>query len=216
MKRVIFAVSLSVSCVCLGVVGTVVAHAVTAPSPEIDRANANIQLGGNLTPVTCPGEDTLPTGAPTPYVTYTGTWTGSEGQLVPDPTDYPLSGSLTVSGIRWTINLNTGRGVLTGKAILTTPGTTKSTYSGKLTLVTQGDPSSTAAPAIGRGWLSAAIQLPDEAVSPGDDSLIANVEFPNLNAGGATGWFGDLPGAPRVPDFSAVTNVAPIATDGVC
>jgi hypothetical protein len=89
-----------------------------------------------------------------------------------------------------------------------------SVYSGKLTLVTQGVPSTTAQ-AVGRGWINAAITQPDEAVSPGDDSLIANVEF-RIGPAGGSGQFGDVPGSLGVPDFSAVTNVAPTPQDGVC
>jgi hypothetical protein len=201
----------------LGAIGAVVARAATTPpSPEVDRANASIQLSGTLKAVTCTGEDTVGTPpAPTPYVTYLGTWKGAEGQVVPDPTDYNLSGSLTVTRIQWTINLSTGRGVLTGTATLTNSASTSPVYAGRLTLVTQGVPAA-GATVSARGWIVAAIKQPDEAVTPGDDSLIANVEFPSLSPTGGAGRFGDLPGAPIVPDFSVVTNVAPTAQDGVC
>jgi len=59
------------------------------------------------------------------------------------------------------------------------------------------------------------IQLPDEGTTPGDDSLIAKVEF-ELNLTSATGQFGDVPRSLGVPDYSVVTNVAPKALDVVC
>ncbi len=189
-------------------VGGVVAYAVSG-TPEIDRANATFQLSGRLTSVGCVGEDS------TDYVTYSGTWKGAETQVTPDATDYPLSGPVTVSGIKWTINSQTGRGVLTGTISQTgTAAANVPVYKGKLTLITQGQPTAGAAvPA--RGWISAPIVLPDEGVSPGDDSLIANVEFA-INSGGANGEFGDLPSQMNIPAFSAVTNVAPKALDGTC
>jgi hypothetical protein len=199
---------LGVTCTSLGlVVGGLVAHAATTSTPEVDRANATIKLAGTLKKATCLGEDN------TNYLTYKGTWKGGESQIVPDPTDYSLNGALTVSGILWTINTQTGRGVLTANISLATSAATTA-YAGKLTLVTQGEPAAGAlVPA--RGWISASFGLPDEGVSPGDDSLIANVEF-DLSPTGATGQFGDLAGSLNIPDFSAVTNVAPKALDGVC
>jgi hypothetical protein len=201
-------------CVTLGgLVGGFVAasaqSATTRPAPEIDRANASINLQGTLAVKDCAGEDGIK------YETYSGTWAGDEGQILPDPTDYPLSGPLTVSGIKWTINLTTLRGVWTSKIVLiNSAGTT--TYSGKMTLITQGLPTSTAAPAQGRGWISAPITLPDEGATPNDDSLLANVEFPALTPGGGAGFFGDLGGALKVPDFSVVQNVAPATNNEYC
>jgi hypothetical protein len=207
------AVVAAVTCVAFGgLVGGFVASAQTAtskPKPEIDRANADIGLQGTLTPTRCAGED----GAE--YETYSGTWLGSEGQIVPDATDYSLSGTLTVSGIEWTINLSTQRGVWTSKIVLTNAAGAV-TYSGKMTLVTQGLPTATAAPATGRGWIYAPIKLPDEGATPGDDALVANVEFPNMTASGGSGFFGDLGGGPGVPDFSVVTNVYPATNNQYC
>jgi hypothetical protein len=123
--------------------------------------------------------------------------------------DYPLSGTLTVSSIVWTINLSTDRGLLVGNAVLTPPPgtTTQTVYSGRLVLVTQGNPTATSAPTVGRGYLTAAVKLPDEGLSTGDDAVIANLEFPSLGLNGATGSFGDgvLP-VPQIPDFSVVKN----------
>jgi hypothetical protein len=205
-------------CASLGaLVGGFVAQAATTPTPEIDRANANIQLSGRLVPSnTCNGEDGTATSGPIPYVTYSGTWKGSEGQVLPDPTDYPLSGALKVSGIKWTINLNTGRGVLTGKAILTSSTANATTYSGTLTVVTQGVPAAGAV-VPGRGFLTAGFPLPDDGVAPpNDDHLVANVEFTSLSPTGAAGFFGDKSGAPSIPDFSVVTNVWPSASTEHC
>ncbi len=187
--------------------GGVVVHAATG-TPEIDRANATLQLSGKLTSVGCVGEDG------TDYVTWSGLWKGGETQLLPDPTDYPLAGTIRVSSIRWTINSQTQRGVLTGAIKLTNPASAAVVYSGTLTLVTQGQPAAGSS-VPGRGWINASIKLPDEGTTPGDDNVIANVEF-QINPGGAVGQFGDAPGSLGIPDFSVVTNVAPKALDGVC
>jgi hypothetical protein len=137
--------------------------------------------------------------------------------VLPDPTDYPLSGALTVRGIEWTVNLNTGRGVLVGKAVLTGSTANAATYSGTLTIVTQGVPAAGAV-VPGRGFLTANILLPDDGVatSPKDDRLVANVEFPSLTPTGAVGFFGDKAGAASVPDFSVVTNVWPSTSTEHC
>jgi hypothetical protein len=207
------AVTAAVMCVALGgLIGDFVASAQTAtskPKPEIDRANATMGLQGPLTSKTCAGEDGID------YVTYSGTWVGSESQVLPDATDYPLSGPLTVSGIEWTINLKTDRGVWTSKIVLTNAAGTV-TYSGRMTLITQGLPTSTAAPAQGRGWISAPIKLPDEGATTNDDSLLANVEFPSLTPGGGSGFFGDLGGSLTVPDFSVVQSVSPVTNNEYC
>jgi hypothetical protein len=177
-------------------------------TPEIDRANATMQLNGNLRGISCVGEDKMP------YVTYVGSYAGGESQMLPDPTDYPLSGPLSISGVAWTINTKTGRGVLTGTITLGPAGAVP-VYSGKLTLVTQGVPAATGAPVPGRGWIVANIKHPDEGATPGDDNLVANVEFA-ISPFSAMGQFGDVPGSMGIPDFSVVTNVAPTAADGVC
>lgn len=193
--------------VAAGALGGVIAHAAVG-TPEIDRANATMQLTGNLRSVGCVGEDN------TDYVTWFGAWTGSEAQILPDATDYSLTGGVSVSGIHWTINSTTHRGVLTAAITLTTPTTGGGLYKGTLILVTQGSPAAgTLVPA--RGWINAAMVPPDEGVTPSDDSLIANVEF-MLSATGASGQFGDGAGSLAIPDFSAVTNVAPKPLDGIC
>jgi hypothetical protein len=209
MNTTLLAAVCGVACLSLGaVVGGVVAQAQTVPTPEIDRANATMQLSGTLKSRGCVGEDQ------TDYVTYTGSWKGGETQMLPDPTEYPLTGALTVNAIQWTIKTKTGRGVLTGKITLINSTSPTPSYSGKLILVTQGNPA-TGGNVPGRGWINAPNLQPDEGITPGDDSLIANVEF-SINAGGAVGQFGDAPGSLGIPDFSAETNVAPRALDGVC
>src|SRR4030081_2542056 len=91
MKKPLGWIVASVLCAIVGVVaGTLVASAITS-TPEIDRANARLQLSGQLTPARCVGEDT------TNYITYSGSWTGGETQVLPDATDYGLGGKVTVS-----------------------------------------------------------------------------------------------------------------------
>jgi hypothetical protein len=203
MKRKALLGAFGVVCLALG---GVVVHAATG-TPEVDRANVTMQLAGTLKAHGCVGEDS------TDYVTYTGSWKGGETQMVPDATDYSLSGNLAVSGIRWTINSKTGRGVLTGTITLSTAAS-GTVYSGALTLVTQGMPAA-GGNVPGRGWINAGFKLPDEGATPGDDNLIANTEF-MVSLGAANGQFGDAPGSLGIPDFSVVTNVAPKALDGVC
>ena len=204
MKKVIAA-----AVVLVGVfVGGMVAQAATSGTPEIDRANATIKLHGNLTPAKCVGEDGVT------YVTYKGTYTGGQSQILPDPTDYTLTGPLTVSGVNWTINTTTHRGVLKGTVTLSTSAGAE--YVGTLTLISQGLPSAAAAvPA--RGWIVAKFKPADETVTPGDNNLLANVEF-GLFTTGATGQFGDAAGTGNAGtlDYSVVTNVAPTALDGTC
>ncbi len=208
--------ALGVSCVALGGVAGALLAPTSISKPEIDRASATIQLGGQLKSVTCTGEDKLASGAKTPYITYSGSWTGSESQIVPDPTDYNLSGTLTVSAISWTINLNTDRGVLTGRATLGT-STTGTAYAGTLTVITQGNPAISGTVTTGRGWLVTNFKLPDDGVAgANDDYLYANVEFPSIGTTGATGAFGDDPGTinpPSVPDYSVVANTPPKSTE---
>jgi hypothetical protein len=176
-------------------------------TPEVDRANALLTLSGTLKVVSCTGEDA------TSYETLSGTWTGNEIQSFPDPTDYNLTASLTVTGIKWTINMANGMGVLTGHITLA-PAGLHAIYAGTLTLVTQGTAGTQSA--AGRGWISAAMKLADDGATTGlDDHLIANVEFPTMSSTAANGWFGTV-AASTVPDYSAVTNVAPTAADGTC
>jgi hypothetical protein len=160
--------------------------------PLIDRANAQIKLSGQLKPTTCVGVGGVK------YETYFGAWSGGESQLLPDPTPRPLSGTLTVTGIQWTINLVTGRGLLTGAAKLSS-ASAGPLYSGRLTLITQGVPA-TGALVPARGWIQATV-LPTKPPY----FLFANVEF-RISPTGATGQFGDVPGSLGIPDYSVVAN----------
>ncbi len=209
-----FVVALAVVCSSLGVVtGGLVAHAGSTPGvPEIDRANVkviNLQ-GPTLTGARCTGEDAMG------YITYTGgPFTGGVNQILPDPTDYPVPANspLTLSGIVWTVNLKTLRGVLTATVGIG-PASTGPIFSGKLILVTQGMPAAGAL-VPGRGWINAKATLPDEGTTPSDDSLLANVEAKfGLNVGMLQ--FGNGVPSLNIPDYSVVSNVAPIASDGVC
>jgi hypothetical protein len=220
LNRHRFAIGCVVCATAGALAGGFVAEAASTHTPEIDRANANIQLGGTLASKACNGEDLVTTSTgttPTPYITYSGSWAGAEGQVLPDPTDYPLSGPLTVSGIEWTVNLHTGRGVLVGKAVLHSSAANAVSYTGTLTVVTQGIPAAGAV-VVGRGFLTASFTLPDDGVAtaPKDDKLLANVEFPSMSPTGATGFFGDAAGAPSIPDFSVVTNVWPLTSTQHC
>jgi len=182
---------------CFGLGGLVVAA--TSGIPEIDRANAKITLQGNLQPVQCKGEDS------TGYETFSGSLTGSESQVTPDATDYSLSGPVTVAGVKWTINLTTKRGVLTGGIALGGPA--GPVYKGVLVLISQGLPVGGAAPSVpARGWINAGFTPTDEGGSTNDDKLLANTEF-KLGFTGATGQFGNLVPSLGYGDFSVVTNV---------
>ena len=198
---------------CFGLGGTLGVIAASG-TPEVNRANATLSLQGNIAPKTCTGEDSIG------YETFTGSYSGSETQVFPDGTDYALSGPVSITGIAWTINLSTKRGVFTG--VITHMNTAGALlYRGSLTLITQGVPAAGAiVPA--RGWINAKFMVADDGVppatSPNDDSLIANTEF-KLSPTMATGQFGDLAngGTLGYKDFSVVTNVAPTpAQDGTC
>ncbi|MDP9220705.1 MAG: hypothetical protein M3P23_09210 [Actinomycetota bacterium] len=173
-----------------------VAMAAAAGVPEIDRANAVFDLRptGQFASTPCPGEDGLP------YITYRGTWKGVETETTPGFTDYSLSGSLTVKRVVWTINLETKRGVLTGTATLT-DASGRPTYSGKLTLITQGVPGP-GAKVPGRGWIVAST-FTGGAVDGG--SLLANVEMSIDGGFSASDVFGDSAPNMGLPDFSVTT-----------
>jgi hypothetical protein len=187
-----------ISAFVLGAAG--VAVATTIGPPEIDAANASIQVKPiKFTPTRCLGVHGVP------YVTYRGSWDGGETDLS-HTTPYNLTGNLSVTGIVWTINLKTDRGLLHGKATLTSQpaagGPSTTTYSGPLTLVTQGTPDTPAsAPGFeARGWIDAPTYT---GGSLDGGTLVANVEF-NINAGfAANGEFGSTM---SYPDLSVWTN----------
>jgi hypothetical protein len=185
----------------------VVAYAASG-TPEINAANATLSLQGTWQLRTCIGEDLIH------YRTYTAsTWVGNETQAASDVTDHGLTGPVRLTMITWTINNATQRGVLTGTIALTTASGAL-VYGGALTLVTQGFPTTTPS-AYGRGWMQPRIVQADEAVTPGDDSLLANVQF-KLGLTTAQGEFGNVPPSFGVPSYSVETNVAAPASDGVC
>lgn len=102
MKRII--AGLIVAAIVVG--GAGIAGALVG-SPEIDVAAANITVKPVKTfvPTPCTGADGVP------YVTYRGSWTGSETDLT-GTTPYNLTGTFTVKNLVWTISLRTGRGVI--------------------------------------------------------------------------------------------------------
>jgi len=220
MKKLLMAVG-AIACVGVGATIGVVAASGT---PEIDRANATFQLSGNLTPVRCPGEDVNSAGGSIPYETFSGSYMGGESQVMPDPTDYSLSGKVSITGVSWTINLSTKRGVFSGVITLfTTTSPPAISYRGSITLITQGVPASGAAPVNARGWINAKFVTADDGIpptasNPNDDSLLANTEF-KLTPSSAVGQFGDLagagPGTLGFKDLSVVTN-EPVAPEGRC
>jgi hypothetical protein len=190
--------------------GSIVIAAAASGTPEVDPANATFSLTGQVVQASCTGED----GAM--YATYRGGWSGTETDKTPGSTDYSLSGPAAVSGIKWTINKSTGRGVLTGTITLSTTAGTGA-YKGTLILVTQGIPA-VGALVPARGWINAGFVLADDGVPPPglDDHLIANVEFMIPLSGTTSGQFGDAVTSLGFPDWSVVTNVAPKAADGLC
>jgi hypothetical protein len=183
----------------LVVTGAGAAWAVTVGPPEIDATAATIQVKPSppFKAIACTGVNSVQ------YVTYQGGWVGSEVDGMPGSTPYNLSGPFTVTGINWTINLQTDRGLLRGTATLKSQpasgGPLVKTYSGKLTLVTQGLPDSGNG-AQARGWLAASTYT-GTAVNGG--SILANVEFqiaPNFTASGEFG------GSMGFSDLSVYTN----------
>jgi hypothetical protein len=205
MKKILMAAG---ALACVGLGGGVVAIASgSSPAPEIDRASANLQLQGKMTSKTCAGEDSIR------YVTFTGAYAGGESQVLPDPTDYSLTGSVEISGFGWTINLKTDRGVLNG-AITLSNSAGSPVYKGRIILVTQGLPAA-GAKVPGRGFIVANFQGPDDGVKPPNhDYLVANTEF-YLTQTSAIGEFGDATSNFGFKDYSAVTNTAPVVY-GTC
>jgi hypothetical protein len=165
--------------------------------PAIDEANANIQMGAaKFKAISCTGVGAVP------YVTYAGTWTGGETDLTPGTTPYSLTGPLTISKVEWTINLSTDRGVLHGVATFATSTAAAKTYSGPITLITQGNPAVGAnEPVQARGWLAAST-FTNAAADGG--SLLANVELQIGPGFAATGEFGNQ--TMGFDDYSIWTN----------
>ncbi len=194
MKRIIAAVATSV----LVAAGAGATIAAAAGAPEVDEANATIQLGAShFTAARCLGEDGVT------YETFRGSWKGGETDLTPGSTDYNLTGSLAVNRIVWTVNLKTQRGVLRGTTALTsdTAAAPVKTYTGPITLITQGLPAASTPPVSARGWINAAT---DTNGAPDGGSLLANVELQILPGFAANGEFGNQ--TMNFPDFSVATN----------
>jgi hypothetical protein len=204
MKRLIIALSLG-SLIWAG--GAALASAGTGP--EIDKANATIKVSATkVAAIQCPGLNAP--GVAAPYETWTFGWKGAEANTAPVSTNYNLTGTFTVPKVTWTVDLATGRGVLTGTATLesvpVTGGNVTETYTGPLTLITQGIPGDNPAgngivPA--RGWMNATTFT--KTVKDGGN-LLANLEFEINPAFGATGQFGDSNASLGIPDYSVWTN----------
>lgn len=200
MKRIIAALATST----LIATGAGVAIAAAASTPEVDEANATIQLApAHLTAKTCAGEDGIN------YETLRGTWAGGESDLTPGSTDYSLTGALNLSSVVWTINLKTQRGLLEAAATLKGAATTAlppSTYAGRIFLVTQGLPNPAGAalpPVQARGWINAIINNVAVPV-PNPGQLLANVELQVLPGLSAVGEFGNQ--SMHFNDISVTTN----------
>jgi hypothetical protein len=171
-------------------------------TPEVDNANVTISAPPSpFTSVSCPGEDGIG------YVTFSGAWKGGETDKTPGSTDYNLTGAWTVKNVAWTINLQTARGVLTGTAVLKSQpaagGPLVTTYSGPLTLITQGLPSSGTANGVpARGWINAPTFT--GGVKDGG-SVLANVEAVITPGFGLSAQFGDAVPSLGHPDWSVAT-----------
>jgi hypothetical protein len=193
MKRIITAFVASA----LMAVGTGIAVAAAISSPNINAANASIQLGSaKFVPTACSGVGGVP------YVTFRGTWKGGETDLGSAP--YNLSGTLTIKKVVWTINLKTDRGVLKGSATLVgdaSSGSNLTTYSGPLTLITQGPPNVAGTTVPARGWMNASTYT--DGVADGG-SLLANVELQIGPGFAANGEFGNS--TMGILDYSVTTN----------
>lgn len=190
MKRIIAATAATIAIIAGG---AGVALAYTIGTPEVDVANATIQMGSATPTLTsCAGEDGQS------YQTYRWGWAGGETGAAP-ATDYNLTGALKIAKIQWTINLNTGRGVLQGTANLINSAGVK-TYSGPLVLITQGQPAAGAVVSA-RGWINAATYT--NGVADGG-SLLANVEMQIAPGFSANGEFGNA--TMGFQDYSAAFN----------
>jgi hypothetical protein len=189
------------------------AAASAGPAPMIDNANAQIKVQpSTFKATTCPGTYAINyLGAPAQYVTYRGAWKGTENEGAGPLglTPYNLTGPFTVKNVVWTINLTTDRGVLTGTAVLNsvspTSGALAKTYTGPMTLITQGLPGdvSGANGVPARGWINASTFTANAADG---NALLANVEFRILPGFAAFGQFGDANASMNIPDYSVITN----------
>jgi hypothetical protein len=182
MKR--FIAGIAVAAVVLAGSGVAMAG---PPNTEVVSESATISVAPPTpwVPTSCTGVGGVP------YVTYAGSWTGTETAVPPVVAPFNLTGTLSVTGIVWTINLATGEGLLRGKAALASPAGAKGNYKGELTLVTQGVPDQSDY-VQARGWISATTSAPA-------GGLYTNVEFQILPGDVAQGEFGSTMG---FSDFS--------------
>jgi hypothetical protein len=184
--------------------GAVAAGALTVRVPDVTAAAATIQLKAVkvFSPAHCVGAGGQA------YVTFRGALAGTEASPVTTTGGYPLTGTVTIKHVIWTVNAVTGRGVFRGQITLVNPASaaaTATTYVGVITLITQAPaPTPSTAPrdlpaGVGRGWINA-----DTYTGGKDDggSLFANVAFTFGPALTATGEFG---GTSTTGDLAAIT-----------
>jgi hypothetical protein len=187
MKRFVAAIAIGA----LVLAGAGVAMAGTIGTPEIVAESATITVAPQaaFVPTSCTGVGGVP------YVSYVGaSWVGTETAAAPVLPPFNLTGTFSVTGIVWTINLSTGRGLLRGTAVFASPASAKGSYKGTITLVTQGVPGSDQIQA--RGWISATTSAPG-------GGLFSNVEFEIGPGFTAAGEFGSSMG---FSDLSAWTD----------
>jgi hypothetical protein len=184
--------------------GGAAAIATAGGQPNINNANATISVKPTgIKTLQCVGVNGVP------YMTWLGSWKGSEILTGPAFTPYNLSGAFTVNNWVWTVNLKTDRGVLTGTASLKSApaagGPVAQTFQGPLTLITQGlpDQGSTNGTVPARGWMNTSTYT---AGAKDGGSLLANLEV-TINPGlSATGQYGDLNPSLGFPDYSVTTD----------
>lgn len=195
MKRVFVAATTFAAVLGLGA-----AMAAASGGPEIDNASATITLHkAELKATRCTGVKGIP------YVTYRGSWGGTEHDTSPGSTPYDLSGPLSIGNVVWTINLRSGRGVLRGTTSLFSTdaaGAALTTYRGPLTLITQGLPGDSTANGMvsARGWINVATFTKNKADG---GSLLANVELRISSSLAAAGEFGTTM---NFPDYAVTYN----------
>ncbi len=178
--------TLGVSCVALGGVAGALLAPTSISKPEIDRASATIQLGGQLKSVTCNGEDKLASGAKTPYITYLGSWHGLGESGPPGPDRLQPVGHADCERHLVDDQLEHRPWRPHGEGGPGPPPRTGTTYSGHPHRDHAGRPDSIAGTVTtGRGWIVANFKLPDDGVTgANDDYLYANVEFSSIGTTG--------------------------------
>lgn len=192
MKRIALVIAASIAFSTVGV-----AFAAVVGIPEVDSANATMQLQpGTFKQRSCTGEDA------TKYATWRGSWKGNEVDVTPGSTDYVLTGTVDIRNVVWTVNLTTLRGLLRARIVLIDPATSAPIYAGALVLITQGRPQHDDT-VQARGWIDARTYFEG---MPDRGSLLANVEFRFAPTLAAQAEFGDAPPNFGYPDYSVTTN----------